>query len=245
MNDHTIEQLVEKIAGARKMATLSGAGLSAESGVPTFRDAGGLWRNHNPAELATPEAFNSNPQLVWEFYNWRREKVLAVEPNPAHFALVELEQHVRDFMHITQNVDGLYSRAGGKKIIEVHGNLFATRCFECDTEYPEFDKIVPYPSRCRSCNGLLRPGVVWFGEAVPAMDEAVRTLAGCDVFLVVGTSASVQPAASLALVAKQYGAFVAEFNIEATPLTGQLDLFVTGPVGQTLPPVVTASFGES
>ncbi|HPQ69701.1 MAG TPA: NAD-dependent deacylase [bacterium] len=235
-------QLAERLAAARKIVALSGAGLSAESGVPTFRGDGGLWRNHQPAALATPEAFAADPQLVWEFYNWRREKVLSVEPNPAHFALAELERAVPAFCHITQNVDALAHRAGGMNIIELHGNLMTTLCSACREVQPHAPAIVSFPTYCDRCGALVRPGVVWFGESVTQFEPALAAMNECDVLLVIGTSALVQPAASLATIARQHGAFVAEFNLEATPLADRVDLFIAGPAGRTLPPLVQAAF---
>lgn len=235
-------QLAEKLTAARKVVALSGAGLSAESGVPTFRGDGGLWRNHRPADLATPEAFATDPQLVWEFYNWRREKVLSVEPNPAHHALTELERSLPAFCHITQNVDALAHRAGGENIIELHGNLMTTLCSACREAQPHAPVIVPFPTYCEHCGALVRPGVVWFGESVTQFEPALAAMNECDVLLVIGTSAVVQPAASLATIARRQGAFAAEFNLEATPLTDRIDLFIAGPAGRTLPPVVQAAF---
>jgi len=237
-----IEKLAGVLTGARKVAVLSGAGLSAESGVPTFRGKEGLWKQRNPVELATPEAFRADPELVWEFYNWRRQKILGVEPNPAHVALADLERRVPAFVHVTQNIDGLARRAGGENIIELHGNLFSTRCFECGREQPDLSGPVPFPTSCERCGGLVRPGVVWFGEPVPLLEDAIESLRDADLLFVVGTSAVVQPAASLAMVCKSAGAFVAEFNIEATPLSGRLDLQIVGPVGTTLPRVVARAF---
>ncbi|MCB9475643.1 MAG: NAD-dependent deacylase [Deltaproteobacteria bacterium] len=235
------QDLVDALRKARKIAVLSGAGLSAESGVPTFRGPEGLWKNHDPTELATAEAFRRDPALVWEFYNWRREKVLSVEPNGAHRALVDIEARVSECTHITQNVDGLSQRAGARRLIELHGNLFATICFDCRRPRTDLPEIVPHPSYCE-CGGLMRPGVVWFGESVPAFETALAALPGTDLFLVVGTSALVQPAASLAMIAKQSGAHVAEFNLEPTPLTASLDFAVHGPVGTTLPALMAAAF---
>jgi NAD-dependent deacetylase len=237
-----IAALAAHVARARKIVALSGAGLSAESGVPTFRGAGGLWRTHNAMALATPEAFERDPALVWEFYNERRARVLACAPNPAHLALVELERRAPAFVHITQNVDGLSQRAGGRNIIELHGSLFATRCAQCGADHPHHDGVLAFPSHCHRCGGLLRPGVVWFGEPVERIGEAAQALAGCDVYLVVGTSNLVEPAASLAAIAKRGGALVAEFNLDPTPLTPAADFFLPGPVGQTLPAVVAAAF---
>jgi NAD-dependent deacetylase len=234
-----LAELAQHLSDARKVVVLSGAGLSAESGIPTFRGADGLWQKYNIFEIATPEAFERDPALVWEFYNQRRIDALACEPNTAHLALRELEIRFPDFLHVTQNVDNLSQRAGMKNILELHGNLFATRCAQCASPHPHLDGIVPFPTLCQRCGALVRPGVVWFGESVDKIGVAAQALRGCQVFLVVGTSAQVQPAASLALLAKQQGAFVAEFNVEETDLSDTLDLLILGPAGETLPHLIT------
>ncbi|NLH51038.1 MAG: NAD-dependent deacylase [Myxococcales bacterium] len=236
--EEKITELARRIGQAKKIVVLSGAGLSAESGIPTFRGADGLWQKYNIFEIATPEAFERDPEMVWGFYNQRRTDALACEPNPAHYALRELEELVPDFLHITQNVDNLAQRVGMKNILELHGNLFATRCSQCDSPHPHLDGIVPFPTHCQRCGALVRPGVVWFGESVNKIGEAAHALRACQVFLVIGTSAQVQPAASLALLAKQQNAYVAEFNVEETDLSDTLDLLVLGPAGETLPRLI-------
>ncbi len=237
MSDPAVE-LAAALRNAYRVAALSGAGLSAESGVPTFRGADGLWAKFDPYEIATPEAFERDPAHVWEFYNLRRERALACAPNAAHTALARLERLAPAFAHVTQNVDRLCQRAGGKNVIELHGNIFATRCAHCGSEHPQHSGQVAFPAYCQRCGGLLRPGVVWFGEPVTRLGEAARAVENCDVYLVIGTSSMVQPAAALAAVARQGGAVVAEFNLEPTPLTPQADLVLHGPVGTTLPRVV-------
>jgi NAD-dependent deacetylase len=232
------ESLAEYLQRAEKVVALSGAGLSAESGVPTFRGAAGLWAKYDPYQLATPEAFARDPQLVWEFYNLRRATVRECRPNAAHEALAALETLVPRFIHVTQNVDGLAQQAGGRNVIELHGNLFATVCAVCGSEHPHHADELPFPAHCQRCGGLLRPGVVWFGEPVRRIGEAAQAVQGCDVCLIVGTSNVVYPAASLAAVAKQGGARLAEFNVEKTPLSEAVDFLFLGPVGETLPPVV-------
>ncbi|NLI82239.1 MAG: NAD-dependent deacylase [Deltaproteobacteria bacterium] len=235
--DEQIRLLREKLAQAKSAAVLTGAGISAESGVPTFRGKDGLWKQYQATELATPEAFARNPRLVWEFYNWRREILKPLAPNPGHTALVELEKRIPRFTLITQNIDGLHHAAGSEKVMELHGNIWYVRCTGCGrvTE----DRTVPLPERpsCGSCGALLRPHVVWFGEMLdPAiLESAYEALQFTQVMLVVGTSGVVQPAASMGLNAKQQGAFVVEINLEATPYTGVYDLSIQGKSGEILP----------
>lgn len=226
----------DRLKSARSVAVLTGAGVSAESGVPTFRGEGGLWRNHDPQELATPEAFEKDPFLVWEWYDWRRTLISKIQPNPAHFALAELEKRYLDFTLITQNVDGLHTLAGSKKLVELHGSIWAVRCVECENSSENRDVPIKILPRC-SCGGLLRPGVVWFGESLPegALFRAFEASSSAEVMLVAGTSGIVQPAASLALRAKGAGAFVAEINPEETPLSPAVDLRLSGKAGELVP----------
>lgn len=235
-------ELVETLRGARRVAVLTGSGISAESGVPTFRDAQtGLWARYDPTELATPEAFARDPRLVWEWYEWRRELVGRAEPNAGHRALVELERRVDSFTLITQNVDGLHGRAGSRGAIELHGNILRTRCFAEGTvveDYEPDDK----PPRCPHCGAYLRPDVVWFGEMLPAgaMEAASRAARECDVFLSIGTSSLVYPAAGLPHEALESGAALVEVNPDDTPLTGWANYALRGPAGTVLPSLVRA-----
>lgn len=231
-----IEKLKSRLASARSLAVLTGAGVSAESGVPTFRGKGGLWRNHDPQELATPEAFEADPFLVWEWYDWRRSLISNIRPNPAHHAIAELEKRFAGFTLITQNVDGLHLLAGSEKVIELHGSIWAVRCVECGNSSENRDVPIRILPRC-ACGGLLRPGVVWFGESLPetALFKAFEASSSADCFLVVGTSGVVQPAASLASRAKGAGAYVAEINPEETPLSKAADLRLAGKAGEILP----------
>ncbi|MBF0524012.1 MAG: NAD-dependent deacylase, partial [Deltaproteobacteria bacterium] len=207
--EEQFNQAKDMITAAAHPVVLTGAGISAESGVPTFRGEGGLWRQYNVFELATPEAFSRDPALVWEFYNWRRELLAKCRSNPAHLALVEMEQRFGPaFTLITQNVDGLHTQAGSRNILEIHGNLWQVRCLGCgrlDTVYGVFESI---PPKCDQCGGMLRPNVVWFGEALDpeVLGAATAAAESCDLMLVIGTSAVVQPAASLAILAKRRGA---------------------------------------
>src|SRR5579862_864700 len=224
-------ELLQRLNAARSVVVLTGAGVSAESGVPTFRDARtGLWAKYDPEDLATPRAFLSNPRLVWEWYAWRRKLVAEAKPNPAHFALVELEQRVPEFHLITQNVDGLHQRAGSQKVIELHGNITRTKCFDEGTIISQWAETGDIPPKCPDCGGLLRPDVVWFEEPLPAAEISVSQEASrsCDVFLSIGTSTVVYPAAALPFEALRSGATVVEINPEPTPLTDKADFVFSG-----------------
>ncbi|MFO1420065.1 MAG: NAD-dependent deacylase [Candidatus Competibacteraceae bacterium] len=240
-------QLIARLRSARRVAVLTGAGISAESGVPTFREAQtGLWARYNPEELATPEAFGHNPRLVWEWYAWRRERVRQAEPNPGHLALVEMEVRIADFTLITQNVDGLHRRAGSHRILELHGNLFRAKC--CNEDQPvesgsDGDEI---PPRCPRCGGLLRPDVVWFGEMLPAgaLRAAEHAAATAEIFFSIGTSALVYPAADLPFAALAAGATVVEINPQPTPLSPRVTFSLNGPAGSVLPALVAQTWGR-
>lgn len=219
---------------------LTGAGISAESGIPTFRGAGGLWRSFRPEELATPEAFARDPKLVWEWYLWRRGLIAQAQPNAGHYALVRLEQRTPRFTLVTQNVDGLHDRAGSRNILKLHGDIWEVRCTACGRQ--ERDERLAFdclPPRC-ACGGLLRPAVVWFGEMLPAAvwqaaEEAVRA---AEVLLVAGTSAVVYPAAGLVPLARSAGAKVIEVNLEQTPLSASADCSLRGKAGEILPDLI-------
>jgi NAD-dependent deacetylase len=235
-----IEQARAWLRDAKSAAVLTGAGISAESGVPTFRGDGGLWKNFRPEELATPEAFARDPKLVWEWYDWRRGSIACAEPNAGHAALVRLERQKEMFTLITQNVDGLHDRAGSGRMLKLHGDIWRLRCLECGADWP--DRRVPLPKRpphCR-CGGLARPGVVWFGEPLPAgiFQEAEHAASTAEVFLVVGTSAVVYPAAALAPLARRGGAKVIEVNIADTELSGECHARLRGPAGEILPQLI-------
>lgn len=224
---------------------VTGAGVSAESGIPTFRDAlTGLWARYNPEELATPQAFTRNPELVTRWYDERRMRCAACAPNPGHFALAELERRFvaagRDFVLLTQNVDRLHQRAGSKHVVELHGTLWEWRCIACGAEREEpTAPFTSYPPRCE-CGGPRRPGVVWFGETLPAeaLAQAYPALETCDVFLSLGTSAVVEPTASFVHLAKGVGTRTIEINLESTPISDIVDCSLRGKTGQILPQVI-------
>jgi len=235
-------ELLSTLRSAQRVVVLTGAGVSAESGVPTFRDTlTGLWANFNPEELATPEAFRRNPKMVWEWYALRRQLAAQATPNPGHLALAELERRVPHFTLITQNVDGLHQRAGSRQVIELHGNIGRVKCLEEDTGVTEWDESV-VPPRCPRCGSWLRPDVVWFGELLPeeARERAFAASEEADVFLSVGTSSVVQPAASLSLEALRHGAVLVEVNPDETPLTGRAKFSLRGPSGVLLPELLRA-----
>lgn len=215
----------QRLAAARRIAVLTGSGVSAASGIPTFRGPGGLWRQYRVEELATPEAYRRDPELVWEWYRTRFELVRASEPNRAHELLAQLEETAPDVTIVTQNVDGLHQRSGSRRVIELHGNLTQSRCETCGQVEPLAPGFL-IPPRCSACGGRARPNVVWFGELLPdeAFTEAVRAFQACELALVVGTSAAVEPAASLGRLAAQQGALVIEINPQTTPLTPHADL---------------------
>lgn len=231
-------ELPQKLATAQNVTVLTGAGVSAESGVPTFRDAQtGLWAKYKPEDLATPRAFRRNPRLVWEWYEWRRKLVAAAEPNPAHHALVKLEKLFPHFTLITQNVDGLHQRAGSRNVIELHGNITRTKCFDEDTPVTNWPDTGDIPPKCPRCGGWLRPDMVWFEEAMPEreMNLAATASTTCEVFLSIGTSTIVYPAAALPTEALQSGATVVEINPQRTPFTAQAHFALAGAAGVVLP----------
>jgi NAD-dependent deacetylase len=232
-----IEQVHALLRDAKRIAVLTGAGISAESGIPTFRGTGGLWKNFRPEDLATPEAFNRDPKMVWEWYLWRRDFIAKAEPNAGHRALVTLENRTPEFTLITQNVDGLHDRAGSRNILKVHGDIHVNRCWECGGEMRELPP--ERPPRC-ACGGLLRPGVVWFGEVLPqdVWAAAEKAAGGADVLLVVGTSAQVYPAAGLIPYAQSNGAKVVEVNPEATAYSDDVGYSLRGPAGKILPEII-------
>jgi NAD-dependent deacetylase len=231
-------QAVTALRNAQSVAVFTGAGISAESGVPTFRGADGIWNKMKPEELASFDAFMRNPVLVWEWYAYRKKIIAGIQPNPGHVALAQMEKRYRSFAIITQNIDNLHRRAGSTIVHELHGNIERNYCIKCGTPYTNEAVLaqegVPH---CTACNGMIRPDVVWFGEMLPEEEWAlaVRAAESADLFLSIGTSGVVYPAASLPLMAKQAGAYLIEINREETPLTERADEYVKGPSGTMLP----------
>lgn len=235
--------LVAALRAARFVAALTGAGVSAESGLATFRDAqAGLWAHFDPRELATPTAFARNPKLVWDWYAWRRERVASAQPNAGHIALAGLERRAPAFALITQNVDGLHQRAGSRAPIELHGNIARVKCSREGTIVERWNAAADEVPRCANCGALLRPDVVWFEETVPgqALAAAEGAARRCNVLLVVGTSAEVYPAAALPSLAQRSGAIVVEVNPDATPLSASADYVLRGAAGVILPELLAA-----
>lgn len=240
------------LSSARNVAVLSGAGISVESGLPTFRGPEGLWRNVRAEELATPQAFERDPSLVWDWYRLRRERMTAVAPNPAHLALARLEPRFQAFTVVTQNIDGLHQKAGSRRVVELHGSIWRVRCFthpahrfgEAETRALEARAEGDELPRC-PCGGALRPDVVWFGERLDPEDleAAVYAVRAADVLLVVGTSSVVYPAAALPSTARHAGAVVVEINPEETPLSGEAHVVLRGPAGTVLPELERLSRG--
>ncbi|HZP01105.1 MAG TPA: NAD-dependent deacylase [Terriglobia bacterium] len=239
--DETIRSLRRTLKEASSVVALTGAGISAESGIRTFRGAGGLWRQYRPEKLATPEAFERDPKLVWEWYDWRRAVIQAAKPNPGHAALAELESRTvkqgGSFTLITQNVDGLHDRAGSRGIVKLHGDIWTVRCVGCGrSERNDQVPLLPLPPHCE-CGALMRPGVVWFGEPLPEdeWERATKACAAAQIVLVIGTSATVYPAAGLAQAAQQAGAKMAVVNPEPTALDEMAEWVLRGPSGELLP----------
>jgi NAD-dependent deacetylase len=235
------KSLLTKLAHAESVAVLTGAGISAESGVPTFRSNDGLWNKFKPEELANFEAFSRNPELVWEWYMQRKRAMEEVAPNPGHYALVDMEKRFREFAIITQNIDNLHRRAGSTRIFELHGNIERNYCLGCGRNYSNADLFaMTNVPRCTVCRGMIRPDVVWFGEMLPVEEwnESVTASERADVFFSIGTSAVVYPAASLVTIARRSGAYVVEINAEPTDLSHTVDELLLGRSGEILPKLV-------
>jgi NAD-dependent deacetylase len=238
-------RLLDLLRGDEPILVLTGAGVSAESGLATFRGPGGIWEGHEPGTLATPEAFARDPETVWRFYAWRRAQALRARPNAAHEAIAALDGRRGEFLLATQNVDGLHARAGSRRLVELHGTLWRLRCSAEGTERDDVrEDLGPLPPRC-ACGALLRPAVVWFGETLPAeaFRSAVRAAERARLVLVVGTSGLVHPAASIPIHASRSGAWVVEINPESTPLSEIADERLAGPAALVLPSIVEAAFG--
>jgi NAD-dependent deacetylase len=239
-------EFIKFLRSSAHVAALTGAGISQESGLRTFRDPmDGLWAQYRPEELATPEAFEKTPELVWEFYAMRRLKTGEVRPNAGHFALAEIERYVPHFSLITQNVDGLHQRAGSKSVVELHGNITRIKCSRGCGIFTEWEESPGKAPTCPTCGSKLRPDVVWFGEMLPSdeLATAVQAARMCNVFFSIGTSGVVQPAAALPLLAKQAGAVIVEINPEETPLTSSVDYYFGGKSGEILPELLKKVWG--
>ncbi len=231
------QKMIERFRGVSRLVVITGAGISAESGVPTFRGSDGLWRRYRAEDLATPQAFQGNPRLVWEWYDWRRRLISGKKPNAGHMAIAAMEHLFEEFLLITQNVDGLHRRAGSTKLVEIHGNLWRVRCMGEGKVFPNNEvPLKEIPPRCE-CEALLRPDVVWFGESLSEKDlaDSHMALRECECLMVVGTSAVVQPVASFPTIARNGGAFIVEINVEPTPISGWVDQSILGKSGEILP----------
>ena len=238
LGDAALQRAADVLRNAARVAVLTGAGISAESGLPTFRGAGGLWEGQRVEDVATPMAFRRDPALVWRFYNARRAALRTVQPHAGHRALVELEKRLGGgFPLITQNVDGLHRAAGSSNILELHGSLARVRCTGCSRSEDRGQEILDDLPHCAACGALLRPDIVWFHEMLPldVWDRAEAAARACQCFLVVGTRAVVYPAAGLTLLARSCGAHVVEVNLERTQASDQADLTLLGPAGHVLP----------
>lgn len=241
-----LREVQKRLREAKAVTVLTGAGISADSGIPTFRGAEGLWKNFRAEELASPEAFERNPRLVWEWYDWRRELIATKKPNAAHHALVSLEQRIDQFWLITQNVDGFHHQAGSQKLSEIHGNIWKVRCTQCGVI--EWNQVIPLPipPYCRQCQGLLRPHIVWFGESLNPNDlhASYSALQHCELLLIIGTSGIVYPAASFSSIAKEHGACVVECNLEPTPHSALVDLSLQGRAKDLVPRLIMETSEE-
>ncbi len=229
-----VNHLIKLLESSEYTIAFTGAGISAESGVPTFRGRGGLWEKFDPLKLATPEAFKEDPRRVWEWYKWRMEVIAKAKPNPAHIVLARLEEKGIVKTIITQNVDGLHQRAGSKNVIELHGNIWRAKCTKCNYKTRLREPPREIPPKCPECNSLLRPDVVWFGEPLPrkAWEEALNEASKADLIIVVGTSGVVQPAAMIPVIVKYHGGKIVDINIEEDNYTNIADLFIKAKAGQ-------------
>jgi NAD-dependent deacetylase len=238
-----VDRVVSWMRAAQRIVVLTGAGVSAESGVPVFRGAGGLWREFRPEDLATPEAFARQPSLVWEWYLWRREKIAAARPNPGHHAIAALQRNRAGVTLLTQNVDGLHERAGSLLPLELHGNVWRVRCQRgCGFAGRDHELAAPRSRLTCDCGAWLRPDVVWFGESLDAavLDAATDAIEAADVVLVVGTSSVVYPVAALPHLARRRDARIVEVNIDETPLTAHAHAALRGAAGDVLPALIEA-----
>ncbi len=237
---NSIKKASNSIINSKYLIALTGAGVSSESGIPTFRGKNGLWKQYKADELATPEAFKKNPKLVWQWYSWRISIVLSAKPNPAHYSLAYLEKIGILKALITQNVDDLHERAGSKNVIKLHGDILTVKCPSCGYEHRIWKPPQIIPPKCPRCRSIMRPGVVWFGERIPPdiIDKALSEAEKADVILVIGTSGVVMPAGAIPEIVKRNGGKVIEINIERTAISPIADIFIKGKAGEVLPKIV-------
>ncbi len=238
MYNELFYEVAECLSTVRRVACLTGAGISAESGIPTFRENDGVWANLNPMEWATVNGFKSQPEKVWKWYESRRKRIRGVKPNPSHLTLSKLERHLESIIISTQNIDDLHIKAGSKKVLELHGNIFRNKCLDCGIGFV-LEEETPKPPVCPYCGGMIRPDVVWFGEPLPQKEwnESVHAAINCEVYMVIGTSGMVRPAADLAVIAKQSGATVILINPEESELDDFADYVIPLKSGIALPEI--------
>ena len=233
------ESIKNQIKDAKKIVFVTGAGISQESGIPTFRGKGGLWRNYDAMKLATIDAFYENPKLVWEWYNERRENIFSVSPNQGHKAIADLEKYVKVII-LTQNIDGLHQKAGSSEVLELHGSIVKIKCTVCDFKDEIMTKFSEIPPLCK-CGNILRPDVVWFGESLPEdiWKHAIVQASQCDMMIIAGTSLVVSPANTLPIYAKQNNAYLIEINPEKTEMSSEMDLIINDTSANVLPKIVS------
>ena len=233
------ELIEDHIKKFEKIVFVTGAGISQESGIPTFRGKDGLWRNYDAMKLATIDAFYDNPKLVWEWYNERRMNIFQAHPNPGHIAIAELEKYA-EVVVLTQNIDGLHQKSGSSKVLELHGSIVKIKCTVCDYKEEILAEITNFPPLCK-CGNILRPDVVWFGESLPqnVWQNAMNFASKCDLMIIAGTSLVVSPANTLPIYAKQNNATLIEVNPEKTEMSGEMDLVVRNTSAESLPKLVS------
>ncbi len=233
------ESLTQKIKDAKKIVFVTGAGISQESGIPTFRGNDGLWRKYDPMQLATIDAFYENPKLVWEWYEDRRKNILNAKPNPGHVAIAELEKF-KDVTVLTQNIDGLHQRAGSSHVLELHGSIIRIKCTVCEFEDDISSSFGNLPPKCNRCGNILRPDVVWFGEPLPQKiwNQAIIEANTCEIMIIAGTSLVVSPANTLPIYAKQNNATLIEVNPEQTQMSSEMDMSLRTTSAKAIPSII-------